>query len=158
MESNSLYCQPHLLWSRANIHYSYSDFGSNRILSPATLLWMELLFVKDHNIFPNESDYFINAHQGSVLCRGISNLLSYLLQSRNHCWRSRTSVCFPGPKVTEFSPTHNQTQNFWLIAEIFWDGWELSSFPKLRLCPDLLAQHLPRWHALEFGGSNIGPG
>lgn len=123
MESNSLYCQPHLLWSRANIHYSYSDFGSNRILSPATLLWMELLFVKDHNIFPNESDYFFNAHQGSVLCRGISNLLSCLLQSRNHCWWQELLCVFQGPKLQSFLlHTIRLRISGWLLRSFEMDG------------------------------------
>lgn len=137
MESNSSYCQPHLLWSRANIHYSYSDFGSNRFfffldlfiqgsnrfLSPATLLWMELLSVKNHNVFPNESDYFINADQGSVLCRGISNLLSCLLQFWNHCWRQELLCVFQGPKLQSFLlHTIRLRISGWLLRSFEMDG------------------------------------
>lgn len=97
--------------------------GSNRFLSPATLLWMELLSVKNHNVFPNESDYFINAHQGSFLCRGISNLLLCLLQFWNHCWRQELLCVFQGPKLQSFLlHTIGLRISGWLLRSFEMDG------------------------------------
>lgn len=79
---------------------------------------MALLFVKDHNIFPNESGYFINAPQGSLLCGGISNLLSCLLKLRTTV--DDKNFCVFSRAQSYRVPYYTQLDSEFLAA-----GWDL---------------------------------